>query len=270
MFTNHPEIVIAPESSFLTWLEPHFADWTEADCDSARLSEFVSALAAARKFETWAIASDTVADRIKTDRPKDYSELAAIPYRLYLEKIGKPDAVWGDKNNVHIKHIPELRRLYGESGFIHIVRDVRDCFASASEIAESKFDSPYKPMLEQDPREFGSQWQDENLKVLSDLKTGSNAWHTIRYEDLTTNPRACLEPALAKLGYGWDERMLDFHETNREKAIEPDATMAWKTLTTRPVTSSRIGRFRDVLSEQEIITLESSANQALTDFGYLP
>jgi hypothetical protein len=59
---------------------------------------------------------------------------------------------------------------------------------------------------------------------------------TVRYEDLTTDPRAALEPVLAAGGLDWDEGMLEFH------ASAPYlATASYRDLR-KPVYRTSVGR----------------------------
>jgi hypothetical protein len=270
LLSAHPDIVIAPESSFLTWFAPTYGDWTEADCDTERSATFVDDLMAARKFVTWGIDAASVRGAIQSRRPQSYVELASIPYELYCDKVGKPNARWGDKNNIHMDFVPQINEMFPDCVFLHIVRDVRDCFTSGEDIRKLASDSPYKPNLAADATEFATGWDTQNQHTLADLASiDSNRWASIRYEDLVVDARATLAPVLESWGMAWDDAMLAFHEENRAKQLEPVETSDWKKLVSQPITASQVGRFREQLREDDIAALESAALTTLTQFRYL-
>ncbi len=270
LLSAHPDLVIAPESSFLTWFLPTYGDWTEADCDSPRQEAFVADLMEARKFETWGIGAQEIAARIASDRPVSYRELVTIPYLLYCDRVGKPNARWGDKNNIHMEFVTEIDALFPSCVFLHIVRDVRDCFTSGADIRKLDSDSPYKPQLAADATEFASGWDDQNQNTLTSLRAlPDTRWASIRYEDLVVDARATLTPVLESWGLGWNDAMLAFHEENRAKQLEPTETSDWKKLVSQPITSSQVGRFREQLSDSDIAALEGAGRVTLTEFDYL-
>lgn len=270
LLTAHPELVIAPESSFVTWFQGSFGDWSVSDCDSERRSTFVSELMDARKFETWGLAAADIDARIRDTRPETYAELVTIPYVMYSESIGKPGAQWGDKNNVHMDFVPELAALFPDARFLHIVRDVRDCFVSGADIRALDSSSPYKPNLSADPTEFARAWDDQNKRALAALaERAPDSWGSIRYEDLVVDPRATLSPILENWSIGWSDAMLSFHEENRKRQLEPAETSEWKTLVSEPVTDSQVGRYRYSLSPSQIDELVAAGFDTLLRYGYV-
>ncbi|MEY4313398.1 MAG: hypothetical protein RLZZ319_907 [Actinomycetota bacterium] len=270
LLSAHPDIVIAPESSFLTWFLPTYGDWTESDCESPRRDSVVADLMEARKFVTWGIDAADIAARIRETRPASYVDLVTIPYVLYCEKVGKPTARWGDKNNVHMDFVREIDALFPDCVFLHIVRDVRDCFTSGADIRKLDSDSPYKPQLAADATEFAAGWTAQNENTLDHLdRLPASRWASIRYEDLVRDARSTLAPVLDSWGLAWDDAMLAFHEENRAKQLEPVETSEWKTLVSEPITSSQIGRFRQSLTDVEIAALEAAGRETLERFHYL-
>lgn len=271
LLTSHPDVSIAPESSFLTWYADTYSDWDLKDVGTSRRAAYVADLMAARKFVTWGLVADDIDARIVRDGPRNYSELVAIPYRMYAESIGKPNAQWGDKNNIHMEFVPQIDALFEHARFLHIVRDVRDCFVSSADIRELDSTSPYKPTLSANPADFAEAWDEQNRRALGALSAiRSDRWKTIRYEDLVASPEETLSPALTMWGMEWDDAMLSFHVANRNQQLEPIETSEWKALVSEPVTDSQVGRFRAKLSDSEIADLEAAGRPTLEQFGYIP
>jgi hypothetical protein len=271
LLTSHPAVSIAPESSFMTWFLDTYGNWDGEDVASSRREKFVDDLMDARKFVTWGLDAAEIDARIVRDAPRNYAELVSIPYRMYAESIGKPDAQWGDKNNIHMDFVPQIDALFDKARFVHIVRDVRDCFVSSADIRDLDSTSPYKPQLSANPAEFAEAWDTQNRRALAALTSiPSNRWATIRYEDLVSSPQQTLSPVLHTWGLDWDDAMLSFHESNRSQQLEPIETSEWKALVSEPVTDSQVGRFRVRLSDGEISALEKAGRHTLQQFGYLP
>ena len=255
----------------MTWFADSYGDWDADDVASSRRGQFVADLMAARKFVTWGLSAADIDARIVRDGPRNYAELVSIPYRMYAESIGKPDALWGDKNNIHMDFVPQINALFDNARFVHIVRDVRDCFVSSADIRQLDSTSPYKPELSANPKEFAEAWDVQNRRALAALSSiRSNRWVTIRYEDLVSSPQKTLSPALDRWGLAWDDAMLAFHVANRNQQLEPIETSEWKTLVSEPVTDSQVGRYRTRLTETEISVLQEAGRHTLEQFGYIP
>jgi hypothetical protein len=166
--------------------------------------------------------------------------------------------------------VREIDALFPDCVFLHIVRDVRDCFTSGADIRKLDSDSPYKPQLAADATEFAAGWTVQNENTLDHLeRLPASRWASIRYEDLVRDARSTLAPVLDSWGLAWDDAMLAFHEENRAKQLEPVETSEWKTLVSEPITSSQIGRFRQSLTDVEIAALEAAGRETLERFHYL-
>jgi len=269
MLTCHPCIHIPPECGFAVWLRHRFGNWRAADSD-ARLDSFLEALAGSRKFETWNLPKDKVRACIAARNPSSYSELVGAVYTCHAAAQGKPGCRWGDKNNFHLNHILEIKALFPEARFVHIVRDPRDIACSYRELNRRRIDSPYQPKLADDVADIAAQWG-RNIRIIR-RSFESFQWCgvlEIGFEKLVLEAVRALKNVCGFLNEEYDPAMLGYHEVNQRCSLEPKEFLLWKERTLEPPRADRIGRFRQELSEREIraVLREAGAEMALYNYS---
>jgi hypothetical protein len=271
MLTCHPAIVIPPECGFAQWLHAAWGGWGPADTRSPeRVSAFVGALTATRKWETWRLPPAAVVDGIEAEQPASYADLVSCVYRSYARAQGKPDARWGDKNNYYLHHVAELRGLFPDSVLVHIVRDGRDVACSYLELSARTMDSPYSPRLPSELDAIAREWSDNVTRIDDALATLGGTTVTIRYEDLVRDPATTLGAALATFGERFHPDMLRYPERNVREQLEPAAFLQWKARTTQGPDDERIGRHLRDLTPAQVARLEHGMRPVLERHGYLP
>jgi hypothetical protein len=271
MLTCHSELVVPPECGFIIWLQPEFGRWDASDfMDEDKVSRFAEAICNARKFDTWKLSKEAVCQAILSNRPDTYANACGCVYMLFASHDGKPQAIWGDKNNYYLGHITALKGLYPGARFIHIVRDGRDVACSYRETMARESDSPYRPKLPISIDEISQRWSCDIRTIQGQLAglAPEDKLET-RYEDLAADPNGELTRICAWLGVPFAEVMLDFYNINRTSMLEPSATMDWKQRTLEPVSSGTVGRFVTHFAAGEAELFAANAGAQLRDYGYL-
>ncbi len=264
MLTCHRHICIPPEAGFALWLERSFGDWRVND---DRLPEFLTALFASRKFETWQLDHEALAADIVAHAPVDYAGLVNAVYAHYADQHNPGWHIWGDKNNYYLKHIPEIHRLFPEARFVHIVRDPRDVACSYRDLSQNGSNSDYRPRLTDNVSEIAEQWRANIERVEEDLATlDAGLAHRLRYEDLVSDASATLGSLCEFLGEEFDPAMLDYHAENRARSLVPEDFLAWKQLTLSPPQANRVGRYREDLEPEQAALIVSRAEPAFSRF----
>lgn len=148
---------------------------------------------------------------------------------------------WIEKTPRHLFHVRELRRMYPEARFIHIVRDPRDTFASYSR--------RYKNT---DAVAFSNYWiRGERAGMKHRAAFGEQVYRHIRYEDLLRNPEETLQSLKVFLGITADALPL----VPTKHGIDWQGNSMWKEAHTR-ITTKPIGRFREYHDQDEIKRVE--------------
>ncbi len=257
----HPSIVAPPECGFIQWL---FKDFKDADLsDPGTRSRFADAVLASKKMETWEMEKDDVLNALNASESFSYSAMCQAVFTAYANQKGKSTIkAIVDKNNYYIDHLETIDKAMPEAYYLFIVRDVRDVICSYKEIEQKKFQGDYAPKLPTDAEEIAASWRDKNENIKDFLKDKDH--FVVRYEDIVSNLKGSIREVLDFMGLPFDELVLDYYKVNDE----PQQTLAWKKKTLDPLDSTRIERYRSVLSDKDIATAWNTASETLKSFGY--
>ena len=264
MLTCHPNICVPPESGWLIGLYSKYNDFA---FDKGRIRAFVNDLFLSPMIEVWGLDSLSLLERLEKAKPKDYATLASHVYFHYVE-IHQPGKLrWGDKNNFYLNYIEKINRIFPDAVFLHIIRDGRDVACSYRDLSQTK--GKYAPKLPASVCGAACDWV-KNVKTIQKcLSTiGAERALTIRYEDLVQQPQKTLQTICAFLGEDYDERMLNFDEENQRKQLEPEIFMDWKARTQKPLTDSRVGRWKQEMFEEDKRLFQFLARKTLMSYGY--
>lgn len=260
MLNSHPEITVPPECGFLLWLSEKYVSLE--NYNEKIYSQFVDDLFKTRKIETWGMQKNDLLKLINKEKPKSYTDMAALVYSHYAQKKGKNNLIYGDKNNYYINETTKIKKLYPQSKSIFIVRDGRDVAASYLSIAKKNIDSKYKPKLSSSIPEIALQWKKSTLNANKQLDNPASC--IIRYEDLVRDPATTLEKACKHIGSSYTKEMLNFHLKNDE----PTEFLQWKEKTKNPIDSTSISKYKKELTKEQVTSFESYAYEALKAFHY--
>lgn len=175
-------------------------------------------------------------------------------HRLYAQSEGK--LRWGEKTPRNGLWIDEIRALFPEAQFVHIVRDGRD---QAIDISDSLLwpNSVYSG---------ASLWQ-RYVSAIRDSATRlpSDAYLEIRYEDLCAAPEATIRTLCGFFGEDFDDRMLSPHETRSAKSWSAHPLHA---KTAQPISTRFCEMYRSRLPVTDIAALDALIGDTLRRFGY--
>lgn len=265
MLDCHSNIVVPPECGFIEWLFEKYGDW-----DSSQVNDFISDLMETKKFKTWGLKKKSIKNCIARNKPKTYQELCYTVYLSYGEKYGKRPGLWGDKNNYFIKILDKIENIFPEASYIYIVRDGRDVATSYKDINTTKIKSAFKPNLPNSIEEIAVEWDQNNSSIYSFLSSKGNKKYTIiRFEDLLRYPESVLKQITNFLNIEFEENMTQYYIRNNKMQLEPKETLEWKKKTLEKLDTSRINKYKEVLSQNEIELFNSIAEKNLKKFKYI-
>lgn len=167
-------------------------------------------------------------------------DAARAGYFRFLELAhGSPlaDRLVVDKNPVLTTYVAAFVRVFPETKFLVALRDPRD-------VVLSWFMQPQRQMTVKEAS--------VGLAVTVEYYTGMMGhwqkmaplmpapWLEVRYEDMVANLEPVARKALEFLGVPWDDRVLAFHETARNKIVRSPTYAD----VTQPVYQRALGRWR--------------------------
>lgn len=262
---SHPEITIPPECGFTEWWYEKYKDWKSEENKTKRLDIFCIDLASSRKFETWDFDFEYFKNLVKDYNPQNYADLVALVHISFGLMKKKDLKAWGDKNNYFINKTNLLNHLFPEAKFIYIVRDGRDVATSYISLKNLKTESPYAPKLPSEIDEIALEWNKNNIKVtsfLSGLKESNIL--IMRYEDLVNRLEENCKLICEFLNVPFNPQMLEYYKIS----LEPTQTLDWKMKTLKSPDKLAIGKYKKLLTSEEINLFNSIAGKTLKKFGY--
>jgi sulfotransferase family protein len=194
---------------------------------------------------------------------------------LYAERVGK--GRWGDKTPDYVKRMYTIGRHLPEARFVHLIRDGRDVALSQNtRLARSGIKEPV-------PYEVAAQrWVRQIARARRDAERVER-YLEVKYEDLVVDTEPVLRGICDFIELEFDPVMLDYHERADERLAELARDLParegkpWRpgeerlqahALTREPPTSSRVGVWRERLSDQERREYEQVAGDLLAELGY--
>jgi hypothetical protein len=102
--------------------------------------------------------------------------------------------------------------------------------------------------------------------ALAESYLGPARVRQLKYEDLVTTPRTRLQALCAFLGVEYEEAMLDYNHSDAAKAV---ARLNHHKNLLSPVFATSVGRYRQVLTREEIAAVQDRLYSPMTCLGYL-
>ena len=195
---------------------------------------------------------------LRSVRPRSLAALVRSLYETEARAQGKR-LVLVKEVGLH-RFVAYLLVHFPQARFIHLVRDPRDVAASWKA----------SPSHRGGVLRAVGRWCEEQAAALQ-----LRAWlgeagriHGLRYEDLIARPEHELRAVCRFLGAEFHPRMLAFHRQAQTRRMAARADN-WRNLD-RPLQTGRVGRYRELLSEDECRYVEGRCAPLMQAFGYLP
>jgi hypothetical protein len=159
-----------------------------------------------------------------------------------------------EKTPQHVLRLGFLSRRFPQARFVHVVRDGRDCFASAR-------DHPGIPQAASAGR-FARYWR-RCVEVPLRMR-GNPRIVTLRYEDFVRDPKRELDRVMRFLALERETQQLDPERFGNSKRSDREEFRLLRS----PVSDQRVGRWRAELSSAERGAFERVARRLLAAYGY--
>lgn len=183
-----------------------------------------------------------------------FAGLYAALHRAYAQSAGKHR--WGEKTPRNGFWMDEIRALFPDAQFIHIVRDGRD---QAIDIADS--------VLWPNSVYAGANLWQRYVTAIRDSagRMPASAFMEVRYEDLCAVPEATIRRFCEFLHEEFDGRMLAPHATASARNWSAHPLHA---RTAQPISTRYCGMYKARLPAADVAAIEALIGDTLTRFGY--
>jgi hypothetical protein len=269
MLDAHPELAIPPETYFITRAQKMWRAAKRRPGED-KMEAFIEAVTGHKRWPDFHLEADAFAARVRERQPKYLGEGVRCFYEMYAEKIGKPR--WGDKTPFYVRKMDVIHNALPEARFVHLIRDGRA-------VALSIKDLWFGPDTIEECAEFWVARLDEARAQAKDLPN----YMEVIYEDLVRDPEPNLRRIADFIEVPFDDRMVRFYENVDERIaletppeevaedgriVSTDERMKIMENLKRPPDPSRIDRWREQMSAEDVATFESIAGDRLRELGY--
>ncbi len=263
MFDAHPQVVIPGECNFILALSGKYKNISTFDKET-RL-RFVADLKLCRYYDTLAIDEELLQQKILSLPEKaDFAELCR-QVQLCCPSVHQKSEILitGDKNpSYSSENFRKIFRLFPDARYIHLIRDYRDHIAS---MLQGNF-------RQRSPTYLAIVWKRSIRMMRRYKKKYPDNFYTIRYEDLVLQPEKHLKEICVFLGIPYCEEMFSFYQKKEAYlAQQPNIFVQNHHQSLfNPVNQSRIGKWQELLSGNELSAVEVIAGKTGKALGYTP
>ena len=181
------------------------------------------------------------------------------------------------KNPQMTRYFPEVHELIDDAKFLVIVRDPRDTIVSIMEVARKQMEAGQETIytkMRNDMKQmsiyYGSYYAPIFNRSIPSLKRNTLL---LRYEDLVSD----VSGVVAEIARFTGLRLTDFDpdaewrrsSIDSERRKDSPVLSPWRTeLRGKPISSQRIGRFRERLTRDQVAIIERECADYFRGFGY--
>jgi hypothetical protein len=183
-----------------------------------------------------------------------YGRLFGLMHSHAAQRVGKHR--WGDKSLHTERYVDRVFAEFPDARVLQMIRDPRDRYASARK--RFNRDTPKVGA-------FTARWLLAARNARRNLKRYPDRYLVVRYESLAADPEGTLRDICAFIDEPYDPRMIsmqgvDYRDSGGNSSfgrIEPGV-----------ISTSSIGRFRVVLSPEEIAFIQLFCDRDMTRYDY--
>jgi hypothetical protein len=247
---SHPNIAMTRRTNMWTHFYNQYGDLS-------RKENFERCLSSMMQYKRL-IVLDPNPDRIRVEFWKGestYGRLFALVEKHYAEKMGKPR--WGDKSLNTERYVIPIISAYPDAKIIHIIRDPRDRYASSS--------TRWK-VNRGGVGAAAAMWLSSANLANDNMQRFPHNYQVLRYETLASNPEKTLQEICKFIGEEYVHEMLEMKGARKFRDEGGNSSYGPR----RPgvISTSSIGRFREVLSNRAIAMMQILVGQEMHEYKY--
>jgi len=259
LLNAHPNIVAPPESKFVVLHGARFGKikkWNETD-----VHEFVAALFSEFFFfYTWKQDRKQLTDFLLS--AIDYLDYPLACKMVYYAARGNKNEVKliSDKNPLYAVFIPQIRKVFPDAKFIHLVRDPRDNVLST-----------IKAYGGGNPFFISWQWLIHNAIIEDDKKKAPDQYFSLLYENMVKDIEGTMKELCSFLKIPYNESMKEINRTELKDTYSSNADEFLKNKKSmlKPINLSNIDKWRSEMKPADIEIVERiTARFAKENYGY--
>lgn len=247
MLNRHPEIAICRETEFFHWVYSrrlNFGSLSDAENRRRVVKEYI----ATQRIQRMRVDLDELS-RTLMEEAISYPAMFLSLMRFFAATHGKRRCGEKTPHNGLITEL--LYEWYPDASVIHILRDPRDAVASMLRM----------PWATKSVVSNARLWLRFNLGARRSSR--NPRYLLVRYEELVSGPEAGLRRICNFVDEEYSPAML-------EPNAHPSVHVPWFHRAEKPVTTERLGKWREVLTMEQVALVEWAVGDQMQAFGYEP
>ena len=288
LLDSHPELAVLPEETYLyqdlllnrrlSWLIVHLSELFDLPQLPGILNRspfcwfaFSDRERLRRRLQIWMQSFENdekvpaeIIDRLTSLRTpgRQYWQVFLKAYEQLIPGRLESSRYWLEKTPSNERFIPLHEQTFsGACRYIHIIRDPRDVAASLFKRRGDAPDARAASLVR-----ICYLWSLSVHLAAYGLRSYSGRYHVLRYENLVQKPQEVIQELCRFLDIDFRESMLT--PTKLGKPVPPNSSYE-ETEPKAAVVSSQIGRFAEVLAEDEVRFLEHVLDRQMGACGYV-
>ncbi|MFT5139480.1 MAG: hypothetical protein ACI9H8_001474 [Lysobacterales bacterium] len=257
MLDNHPELVVANDTHFITRAAKKEL---RKSTDPELTSELIDKVRNYHRFQRMGLSDSDVMQAAQGVRR--YSEFVSGLYHLRAEKVKK--SLSGEKTPDYCRKVPQLNALFPNAKFVHIIRDGRDTALSALKWATKGKGPGRWELWGKDPWACCALWWcwQAGSGVREGRKLLVNRYFEVQYEALVANPTGNLTALAGYLDISDSKEMSRYFEGKTRNNPNRSAKAAWL-----PPTPG-LRNWRETVGQEDLAVFEAIAGELLQNLNY--
>jgi hypothetical protein len=243
------------------WIGRWFQSLRERRPESSGIRDAFSGLPDASQFLEWGISRKNVERLIGADDPPSYRRFVSGLFDLLGVSRGRP--LVGDETPGHVLNIPRLHELWPSARFVHVIRDGRAVYLSATKLIKIDHMALDFSTWNEDPVSTLALWWEWHVRLGRETGTrlSDGLYYEIRYEDLVDDPRSACAELCRFLGLPAGEEffrlVVDWAGPPRGSGQAPSSSDS----------PAQIDRW-SAMATPDLDRFEAAAGDGLEEFGY--
>jgi hypothetical protein len=252
ILAGHSRLMIPPETWFLLSLVNKVPLTAPLSAEEVQVA--AKTMLECHRWPDMAITEEEFMRHVCALQQPALRDIVEIVYRVHLDRAGKQRP--GDKTPTYINIVPELKKIFPDAKFIHLIRDGRD--VAMSFVDANFWDRPYNGAA--------FEWTKAIRKGQAYRQTGlAKDILEVRYETLVVEPEQTVRGICMFLGESFEPSMMNF---NQRVKLVPERERRIHTKLGEPILNNATEIWRRKLSALECFVIEASLRRELLTLGY--
>lgn len=252
LLASHPHIAMTRRTNLWTYFYNQYGDLSQPE-------NFERCLSMMMRYKRLVVLKPD-ADKLRQDfwqGEPTYGRLFALLEEQVAERKGKPR--WGDKSLHTERYAEPIFAAYPTARILHMIRDPRDRYASVQVRWKSRRGGVGAGT---------AMWLSSVRLAEENHRCYPQQYKIVRYESLAAEPEKTLRDICAFINEAYAPEILAMH--GAKKFRDQGSNSSYGQRKPGIISTDSIGRFRQVLSSNQIAFIQNQAREEMLTLDYQP